>query len=149
MTAPTKTSASRDRSRLVRRAWWAVAWFGIGLLLYLSLMPNPPSLDVAEGDKFQHIAAYATLMLWFAQMLPERGKRLRTAAALVGLGIALEFAQGATGYREFSVADMLANAIGVAVGWLLGPPRLPDLLALATRAAAHRRPPAGNQGVDS
>jgi glycopeptide antibiotics resistance protein len=33
------------------------------------------------------------------------------------MGVALEFAQGATGYRSFEVLDMAANAAGVALGW--------------------------------
>ena len=125
-----------DLSLLMRRAWWAVGWFGVGLCIYLSLMHNPPTLDVVEGDKLQHIAAYSVLMLWFAQLTTEVRQRRVTAALLIGLGIAIEFAQLASGYREFSVADMAADAIGVGVGWLLAPPRLPNLLAWAQRITA-------------
>jgi hypothetical protein len=48
----------------------------------------------------------------------------------VALGIALEFVQGWTDYRTFEVADMVADALGVAVGWALAPPRLPNFLQL-------------------
>jgi VanZ family protein len=120
----------------VRRAWWAIGWLGVGLAVYLSLMRDPPSLHVPQGDKLEHIAAYGMLMVWFAQA-PDDRVRLRVVAfALIGLGIALEFAQLATGYREFSGGDMLADAIGVAIGWLLAPPRLPNLLACVQRTMA-------------
>ena len=36
----------------------------------------------------------------------------------VGMGIALEFVQGALGYRSFELADMAANTLGVAAGWI-------------------------------
>ena len=41
------------------------------------------------------------------------------AALLIVLGIALEYLQRMTGYREFSYADMLANGAGVLFGWAL------------------------------
>ena len=124
------------RDSRLRRAWWAVGWFGVALCIYLSLMPSPPSLDVTQGDKFQHIAAYGMLMLWFVQLAGDGRRRQITAVALLALGIAIEFAQLASGYRDFSVADMGADAIGIAVGWLLAPPRLPNLLDFAERLVA-------------
>jgi VanZ family protein len=51
---------------------------------------------------------------------------------MVALGIALEYAQRATGYRSFEVADMAADALGVAVGWLAAP-RLPNFLSWAEK----------------
>ena len=120
----------------VRRLWWAVGWFGVGLVVYLSLMHNPPQLDVMQGDKLQHAAAYAALMLWFAHLSPRPSRRIIAATLIVGLGIGMEFAQGATDYRAFSYGDMLADAVGVGIGWALAPPRLPDFLALAQRFAA-------------
>lgn len=117
--------------QMLRRAWHGIGWMGIALAVYLSLMHDPPAFAVVQGDKFQHAAAYGTLMLWFAQLADLRGARIATALALVGLGIGMEFAQLATGYREFSYGDMAADAIGVGIGWLLAPPRLPNLLTLA------------------
>jgi glycopeptide antibiotics resistance protein len=34
------------------------------------------------------------------------------------MGIALEFLQGMTDTRSFEVLDMVANAVGVALGWI-------------------------------
>jgi len=39
--------------------------------------------------------------------------RLTYATGFIAMGIALEFAQGTTGYRTFDVLDMAANAAGV------------------------------------
>lgn len=117
----------------MRFAWWLVAWLGVALIVYLSLMHNPPQLDVEQGDKLQHIAAYAVLTLWWMQLWLERPRRGALAASILALGVALEFAQGTTDYRTFSIADMGADAIGIALGWLAAPPRLPNLLELAER----------------
>lgn len=98
--------------------WRACGWGLVALVVYLSLMPAPPDLPGAEGDKVGHLLAYAALMVWFAWLYP--GLRARGACALgfVALGVALEFAQGQTGYRSFDTMDMLADATGVALGWL-------------------------------
>ena len=56
-------------------------------------------------------------MLWFCLLYANRGTRIAYAALWIAMGIALEFAQRATGYRNFEVFDMYANAIGVLIGW--------------------------------
>jgi VanZ family protein len=86
--------------------------------------------------KIQHFAAYGGMMLWWVQLAATRVGRVRTAAWLIALGIGLEIAQSFTGYREASILDACANTAGVLLGWALAPPRLPDLLALATRLRA-------------
>ena len=56
------------RTRTIRLGWSLIGWVGVALILYLSLMPHPPELDIEQGDKLQHIAAYTVLMGWWAQM---------------------------------------------------------------------------------
>jgi len=108
-------------------------WLGVGctlvlLVIVLSLAPISVPVPVEEGDKVGHVAAYAALMLWFANLYETLNRRSRLAIGFVALGVALEFVQGWTGYRTFEVADMAADAFGVAVGWALAPPRLPNFL---------------------
>lgn len=116
---------------------WAAGWrlagyVLVGVVVWLSLAPRPPALDVEHGDKLQHVAAYATLMWWFAQVHAGRA-RGGAALALVGLGIALEGAQGLTGYRSLDAIDMAANAAGVLVGMAVSPPRSPNVLRFLER----------------
>lgn len=127
-----------DLPLALRRAWIAIGWIGVAAVVYFSLTPEPPRLDIEQGDKLQHLAAYGMLMLWFGQVVVDRAHRLPAAIALVALGVGLEFAQLVTGYRTFSFADMVAGALGVAVGWASAPPRLPNLLSIAERIAASR-----------
>lgn len=122
----------------LRRVWLAVGWIGIAIVTYYTLIPDPPQLDMEEGDKVQHIVAYASLSLWFFQVLLSRPSRLLAGAGLIAMGIALEFAQGMTGYRFFSAADMAANTLGVLTGWLLSPPRLPNFHAVTARVVGTR-----------
>ena len=125
---------------MLRRLWLGVAWFGVGLIIFLSLTPSPPDIDLGKfSDKYEHVAAYAVLMLWFCQIYLSTTQRGWIAFLLVVLGVTLEFLQRATGYRAFEVADMVAGASGVCLGWLLAPPRLPNWLALAQSLLSRRR----------
>ena len=121
-------------TRTIRLGWSLIGWFGVALILYLSIMPHPPELDIEQGDKLQHLAAYAVLMGWWAQMAASDRRNAVIALTMLAFGIAIEFMQAGTGYRTFSVADMVADALGIALGWMLAPPRGPNLLRIATTA---------------
>lgn len=108
--------------------WLAAGGMLLLFLVYRSLIPAHALHQPAHGDKLLHFSAYAVLMSWFSNIYPAMSHRIRLALALVTLGIALEFAQRWTGYRSFEIADMAANAAGVAAGWLSAPPRLPNYL---------------------
>ena len=108
--------------------WITGAWLVVGTIVYLSLARLPESLPSPGGDKTAHVAAYALMMFCFMQIYAVRTYRVLIAIGLVLLGIALEILQGYTGYRAFEYADMVANTLGVFVGWLAGPPRTPHLI---------------------
>jgi len=55
-------------------------------------------------------------MLWFALLYRRPRTRMLYAAGFVAMGVAIEFFQPFTG-RQFEPADMLANTIGVVLGW--------------------------------
>jgi VanZ family protein len=58
-------------------------------------------------------------MLWFCLLYASRASRIAYACLWIGMGIALEFAQGHLGYRSYEPFDMLANTLGVLIGWAL------------------------------
>jgi hypothetical protein len=117
-----------DQTLRLLPAWRTVGGLLIALVIYLSLTPYPIEVPIEGSDKYDHSLAYAALMFWFAQIHPSRGARIGLAIAFVLMGIALEFLQSLTDYRTFDSLDMLADAIGVGIGWLAAPPRSPNLL---------------------
>lgn len=100
----------------MRKALVAAGWAWAAAIVWLSLTPSPPSVDVAYGDKLGHFAAYGLLMFWFAQLYRVR---VFYAAGFTAMGIGLEFLQGALGTRSFELPDMAASTLGVALGWVL------------------------------
>lgn len=100
----------------MRALFIAGGWLYAAAIVFLSLMPSPPQPGFAYGDKLGHFLAYALLMFWFAALHRRTGERLAYAGVWILLGVALEFAQGATDYRSLELADMAANALGVAAG---------------------------------
>jgi VanZ family protein len=117
-----------------------LGWALVVVVICLSLAPI--SVDIApveHGDKVEHAVAYGTLMVWFACLYVARPARVGYALGFVALGIILEFLQRETGYREFELLDMAADAAGVIVGFWLAPPRFPNYLAIMERALIYRR----------
>jgi hypothetical protein len=102
-----------------RKAWFACGIAFIGLVIYLSLTTHPIAIDSFEGVKMGHFIAYAWLMLWFAQIYPSARGRIAWGAGFVLMGVALEYLQGATGYRHFAYSDMVDNGYGVIAGAVL------------------------------
>jgi VanZ family protein len=129
--APAGTPAVRR----LRRGWFLAGLALVAAVLWLSLVPLP-SPPVAHADKVEHLGTYGALMLWFAQLGGQARRRAVTAAALVALGVGIEFLQDLTPYRMMDPLDMLANAAGVALGWLGAPPRTPNVLDRITRRFA-------------
>jgi VanZ family protein len=107
----------------------AAGWAWAAAIAWLSLTPAPPDLDIEQGDKLGHFAAYGLLMFWFSQLYPQRTTRIAYAVGFVAMGIGLEFMQGQFGYRTQEAFDMYANTFGVLLGWaaalLLRKPLLP------------------------
>jgi VanZ family protein len=122
------TSSSRNDRLRLHTLWLWIGWALVLFVVYLSLTPEPISIPVEQGDKIGHLVAYAVLMLWYAQLYSSANGRLMLAGAFVALGIGLEFAQLFTDTRTFEIADMLADGVGVAIGWLVGPPRTINFL---------------------
>ena len=118
--------------------WRCVGYALIAFVVYQSLNHDPIEVAVGEGNFLGHLAAYATLMLWFAQMHGPGRSRAARAAGFVLMGACLEIAQGLTAYRTFDFFDIGANTAGVMLGWLLAPPRLPNFLRRVERLLAPR-----------
>ena len=106
-----------------RGAWLAVWVFGWGLCLVLSLGPPVPGAAplFPHADKLNHAVAYAALAWWAMGCFASTTGRRRALLALLVLGAAMEWAQGAfTVDRQRDGLDLVANAVGVGLGTALG-----------------------------
>ncbi len=99
------------------RLWLALWMLMVGAVIVLSMMPKPPIPPMLTIAKFDHLIAYLALAAFVVQLCKDRGLQLIACLALVGLGIALELAQGyLTNYRDMSTYDAFVDTVGVAIG---------------------------------
>jgi len=104
-------------------------WLACAAVTVLSLLPA----GILTGgvfdwwDKAQHALAFAGLTLLGLWAYP--GRSGRVIAGLLAFGAGIEIAQAATGWRIGELPDLLADAVGLVVGWLVW-----------TRLAATKRP---------
>jgi len=107
--------------------WLVLGWGMVASVAVLSLVPV--EVDLGEGrDKFAHFLAYGTMSFWFAVLFDGRARQIGIALAFVAMGVTIEFLQGLTDYRTFEVADMVANAVGAALGLGLAQTPLKNVL---------------------
>jgi VanZ family protein len=98
------------------RLWQAIGVLMVVVVCAASLAPTLPPPPGLHGDKLEHFVAYGSLAYWWGMLYPGRTQRWLACLLFVLMGIALEFAQGATGYRNFDVFDMAANTVGALLG---------------------------------
>lgn len=118
--------------------WLAVGWLGVVAALVFSLGPATPQGPGHHADKLVHFAGYAMLIYWWAQLYVTFPQRVRVGAALLMLGIVIEWLQGFTPSRELDVWDVLANTTGILFGgWIAY--RSANLLQLCARYTPNPR----------
>ena len=119
---------------MMRSLWLLAGWLGVVAAFVFSLNPATAHAPLfAHSDKLTHLASYATLMLWWAQLFTTRKQRLALATTFVLLGILIEVLQGFTPDRQADVWDALANTTGILLGWLIAH-RSANLLRLFQQA---------------
>ena len=119
---------------MIRSLWLLVGWLGVVAAFVFSLSSAAAHAPLFEhSDKVKHLASYATLMFWWAQLYIASRQRLVLAMALTFLGIGIELLQGFTPDRQSDVLDALANTAGILLGWLIAH-RSTNLLRLLQQA---------------
>jgi VanZ family protein len=99
--------------------WALLGWLLVVGVATGSLLPGPVVAQVMSyNDKLMHASSYFVLMVWFGGLYP-RGKHLRIAVALLGLGVALDLLQGLTATRSLDIFDIAANTVGLVLGLVL------------------------------
>lgn len=114
-----------------RRLWQGLGWVMVLIVIWLSLTPTPPQPPPALAwDKANHFIAYGGLMYWFAQVFI---RHWRWPVFLIGLGLMLEVLQGLGGVRSLDPLDMVANVLGVMLGYGLARTFLGSVVARIDR----------------
>lgn len=101
-----------------RKLWLTIGYGLIAVIVYFSLIASLPRTGLAHGDKLGHFLAYGSLMWWFCLLYPKT-RRWTLAAIFIAMGFALDVSQSFVSRHVFDMLDVLANTIGIAVGWLL------------------------------
>jgi len=110
----------RVRHLHFKRLWLAVGLFLVSGVTLASVISIPKEVSsLVFNDKLTHVAVYACLMGWFAQIFRHDLTRLIFVVLLSALGVGIEFIQAATPTRQFEVLDMVANTSGVVLAWAL------------------------------
>jgi VanZ family protein len=118
-----------DRARTI---WIAL---GIAILAGIwigSLMPIERLPRVGGGDKLHHFVAYAACGFWWCMLAATWRARIGWIVGLALMGVVIELLQGASGFRHFELADMVANATGAVIGGVLA-----SLIPLRSIQAPH------------
>ncbi|MBE0485845.1 VanZ family protein [Marinobacter sp.] len=114
----------------MRLLWRAVLVASIAAILYLATTSSSYPIPSAANDKVNHIIAFIELTIVTRLAWP-RLSAYWYVPALLSFGFALEVVQAQLPYRNFSMADVLADAFGIAIGMLPWPgirsARQPDL----------------------
>lgn len=98
-------------------AWRLILLALLLLISYLALSPSPPRGVDTGWDKLNHLLAFAALAL--AACFSTRASALRIGASALGLlayGGLIELLQSQLPPRQGEWADLLADALGIALG---------------------------------
>ena len=103
------------RHALPLTAWRLAFGFCVLTVLVLALMPTDVPIPSTGWDKSNHLLAFSVMAL-----LGMRAFRGRTMAVLAGLliyGVLIEVLQSFTPSRSADWHDVLADAVGLVLGW--------------------------------
>jgi len=105
----------------LRFLWLAIGYALVMLVVFLSLTSDPIDLEMKfqNRDKIFHALAYFALMVWFAQIYHDKFQRNMIALVFILMGVMLEYFQSFDPNRYFEFTDMVANSVGVALGFAL------------------------------
>lgn len=130
---------NQERNIALARVFKALFW--IVLVVVFAMAETPSALKTPElfdWDKLNHGAAFVVLSFLLSYSYPEKTLPFRDFILLMGFGILIEIVQYFVPGRSCSLEDLVADASGLAVFYLLLPPlsRLPILREIKAGAKA-------------
>ena len=109
-------AAEQPRRQAIPLLAWRLA-FGICLLavLVLALMPTDVPIPSTGWDKSNHLLAFSVMALLGRRACP--GRTMAVLAGLLAYGALIEVLQSFTPSRSADWHDLVADAVGLALGW--------------------------------
>ena len=90
-------------------------WVAALVVLYFALAPVPEREPLTGWDKANHVVAFGGLAVLGLLGWVSRERLVLTG--LIGYGVLIEVLQLATVDHHFDLQDLVADAVGLAVGW--------------------------------
>lgn len=107
-------AAVLDAPPPLRRLWRTLLAAMLAVVTWLALEPAPPEVADLGWDKLNHLCAFAALAWVAAAAFAPRWRTV--AAGLLAYGVVIELLQAMTPTRSAEAADVLADALGLALG---------------------------------
>lgn len=99
------------------KIWRILLGLTLVAVLVLSLMPSTSDLPTTGWDKSNHLLAFGTLGLLGVRGWP--GRVAIVLAALLAYGGLIEVLQSFTPDRSADWEDLIADGLGLGVGWVI------------------------------
>jgi len=104
----------------LRPLWRFTLLASIAAIMFLAITAGPLPVPSAPSDKVNHLIAFLELTLLMRLGWPQL-KPLYFIPLLLSFGLLIEIVQSSLPYRDFSLADVAADAAGIAAGIVIWP----------------------------
>ncbi len=85
----------------------------------LALLPVEGAGGFHGQDKLIHFLMFSILFILGVCAFPKRGSAVWLCCGLFFYGVVMEWLQGQTAYRSMEALDLVADSLGIALGYLL------------------------------
>ncbi|MCG7198163.1 VanZ family protein [Marinobacter pelagius] len=111
----------RGQALLQNRTLWRIALaLSLVAIVILATMDTRYPMPSTPSDKLNHLIAFLELTILTRLAWPEL-RAFWYVPALLLFGLAIELVQATLPYRDFSLKDLLADGLGIAIGLLPWP----------------------------
>lgn len=95
-------------------ALYRAAFLGaLAFALFMAVIPHSADPTAVVNDKAKHAITFIVLFAMLDLAWPTAGMPWWKPVGLLAFGVLIEVCQKMTGYRSFSVGDIVANGVGL------------------------------------
>ncbi len=106
--------------QVVPVTYWRIIFLAaMAFALFMAVIPGKYDPTRFLNDKVRHALTFMVLSLLVDCAVPVSDEFWYKPAGLMVFGVFIELCQQLTGYRRFSVGDILANGVGILLYLLL------------------------------